>query len=295
MKEEITGHISEINRIVEEHFTEVDVRIESVNKKYFSDPKEVFARHWRNKKDIPSDLAAIPRHTWNIIAKYILKKKTITVPKSGKQKEVEAIIYTELLDIGGLEKKIEEYVKPYQEDFEAELRSVIGQVPVLKREEFSRELERNLEDLNIPVDGVRETVMFLMAGVVGKVFADNITFGSMLATGKSIAISMYMSQLSWFGYIWASIFGTPAWVSVIGIAGGVITALLVAPLISPLFEMGINRIRARRVLRNIVSYARKTLTEKGTSTVTIAGKIAVYLQILPDCLEMARKAVKLFI
>ena len=283
-------HQAAIMALITNHFDEASGRVDEVYETYFVDTRAVIGRHWRHKRDIPSDLAAPFKHLWAITSRKLLRaNKTIDFPKTGKTQEMEQIISEQLLDLPGLEKKIEDYVRPYQELFERELAAVLEEVPALRREEFSKELERYVGRLNTPVEGAREAVFFLIMGVVGRVYSDKITFGSSLATGKAVASSLYVSQLSWFGSLWASLFGVPSWVAWAGMGGGVVVTLAIAPALTPLFEIGINRLRAKKILRNTVDTARHRLTGSGSDAYDVAGQTAIYLQFFPDVIDIARK------
>ncbi len=292
---ETKDYQKDIIGIINTHFDQAETRVDDVYASYFSSTKAVLGRHWRHKKDIPSDLMALPRHTWGFISGKIFRKKTKPLPKTGKTREIESLIADELLDLKGLEKKVEEYVKPYQEQFEQDFTDILEDIPSLQREQFTKELELHVERLNTPIEGTREAVIFLIAGIVGKVFSDKITFGSSIATGKAVATSIYMSQLSWFGSLWAHLFGVPSWVGYAGAGAGVLTALLVAPFLTPAFELGINKFRARKILRETVHAARQKLTGKSRDAVDLAGKTAIYLQVLPDLIEIAKRTAKTFI
>lgn len=293
---ETEEYAEDLRRIIDAHFDQSEKRVDQVYADYFSSTGAVLGRHWRHKKDIPSDLMALPRHAWGFVARKILRKKRLKeLPKTGKVREVERIIAEQLLDLPGLEKKIEHYVQPFQEQFAREMTEILEQVPSLQREQFTRELEAHVARLNTPIEGAREAVVFLIAGIVGKVFSDKITFGSSIATGKAVATSIYLGQLSWFGSLWAGLFGVPTWVGYAGAGAGVCAALIVAPLLTPLFEMGINRLRARKILRATVAAAREKLTGRGRDGFDIAGKTAIYLQVLPDIVEIARRTVRFFL
>lgn len=289
-------HAKAICNIINVHFDQAEKRVDQVYADFFSSTRAVLKRHWRHKKDIPSDLMALPRHAWGFIAKYIFRNKQIKeLPKTGKVQEVERIIAEQLLDLRGLENKVEQYVHPYQEQFESELTDILEKVPSLQREQYARELEIHVARLNTPIEGAREALVFLVAGIVGKVFSDKITFGSSIATGKAVATSIYVSQLSWFGSLWTGIFGVPTWVGYAGAGAGVFAAIIVAPFLTPLFEISINRIRARKILRQAIAAARQKLTGKNRDAVDLAGKTAIYLQVLPDIIEIARRTAKVFL
>lgn len=289
------NHEQAINKIINDHFHQAEKRLENVYQLHFISPKAIFSRHWRHKKDIPSDLLALPRHTWNFISVKILKKDSKSIPQSGKVKEIEKIVYDELLDLKWLENKIQSYVEPYQLNFETEFTNILKNVPGLQQNKFLKELEDQLEKLTTPIEGTRETVMFLIAGIIGKVFSDKVTFGSAIATGQAAATSIYMSQLTWVGSLWAGIFGAPMWVTVIGASGGILIGAIVAPLLTPIFELGFNKLRAKKILKETIVSAQHKMIEQDPDAYNVAGKIAIYLQVFPDILHLAKKTAKLVV
>jgi hypothetical protein len=281
-------HNKNILVIINNHFDIVDGRINEVYKQHFSDPKAVFIRHWRHKKDIPYDLASPFKYAYDFVSKKIVpNKKLYEFPKSGKLQEIEQIFSEQLLNLSGLEKKITAYVKPFQERFEEELSDILKSVPAFQREAFSEKLKFNIERLQTPIDGAREAALFLVAGIVSKVLSGN--FGGSFAAGSAVCQTVYLSQLSWIGSLWASVIGTPAWVGVVGGGAGILATLIIAPILSPLFEIGINRVRAKKILQASVSSAREKLTGNGNDAIDVASKIAIYLQFLPDIIDAARK------
>lgn len=195
MHKQRPAHKKAIKKIISDHFSEVEQRLDDVYRSHFGSMKTILSRHWRHKKDIPSDLMVLPRHTWNLISVKILRKQANPLPKSGKVKEIEKIVSDNLLDLKGLENKLKSYVEFYQLKFEEEFTDLLEKVPGLRRKEFAKELEEKLEKLNTPIEGTRETIMFLVAGLIGKVYSDKVTFGSAAATGQAIATSIYLNQL----------------------------------------------------------------------------------------------------
>ena len=293
MSRQNPDHRNAIQQIIDDHFTEAEQRLEDVYQIYFASLKTIFSRHWRHKRDIPSDLLALPRHTWNLFAEKVLKKRTNPLPKSGKVKELEQIVSEKLLDLNGLEKKLKAYIESYQLIFEEQFTEVLEKVPSLKRKTFARELEAKIEQLTTPIEGTRDALMFLLAGLVGKIYSDEVTFGSAAAAGQGIATSIYVSQLSWFGSLWFSLFGSvPTWVNAAGVGGGILAGAIVAPLLTPLLELGMNKLRVRKVLKKTIYAARQKLTNEGPDAYDVAGKTAIYLQLLPDVLHLGKQIVK---
>ncbi|MDY6792538.1 MAG: hypothetical protein SWH54_14855 [Thermodesulfobacteriota bacterium] len=293
MSRQNTDHKKAIQQIIDNHFNEAEQRLENVYQTHFASLNTIFGRHWRHKRDIPSDLLSLPRHTSKLFAKKVLKKKTNPLPKSGKVKELEQIVSEKLLDLNDLEKKLKNYIESYQLRFEEQFTEILQQVPSLERETFVRELEVKIEQLTTPIEGGRDALMFLLAGIVSKIYSDKVTFGSAVAAGQGIATSIYVSQLSWFGSFWFSLFGSvPTWVSAVGVSGGILAGAIVAPFITPLLEFGMNKLRVRKVLKRTIYAARQKLTNEGLDAYDVAGKTAIYLQLLPDVLHLGRKIIK---
>ncbi|MCG8607537.1 hypothetical protein MJD09_21460, partial [bacterium] len=233
MKKRKRDHSKAILAIINDHFDQAEDRIEEVYAAHFADIKVVIDRHWRNRRDIVSDFLILPRHTWNFVSKKVLKRETNPIPPNRKTREIEGLVADELLDLDGLENKIQEYVEPYQLKFESEFTEILEQIPALERKKFTKELEKHTESLVAPVEGVREIALFLVAGMVGKVFSEKVTYGSLIAAGQAIATQIYVSQLWWFPSLWTSIFGVPTWVTVIGAGAGIASGVLIAPCLTP--------------------------------------------------------------
>lgn len=285
---QVQDHNKTILKIINSHFDIAEERVDEVYCRHFSDTKTVFSRHWRNKKDIPYDLVSPFKDAYDFVSKKVVPNKKIPeFRRSGKSREMEQIFSEQLLDLPGLEREINAYVKPYQDFFEKELSDILESVPVFQRKDFSDKLKLQIDRLQTPIDGAREAALFLVAGVVGKVFSGN--FGGSIAAGSAVGQTIYLSQLSWFGSLWASIFGVPAWVGIVGGGVGFLATLIVAPILTPLFEVGINRLRAKKILISSVSSAREKFTGNGSDAFDIAGKTAIYLQFLPDVIDVARK------
>ncbi len=201
-------HNKNILAILNNHFDIAERRIDEVYNQHFSDPKAVVNRHWRHTKDIPYDLVSPFKYVYDLVSKKIIpNKKIYEFPKSGKSQEMEQIFSEQLLNLSGLEKEINAYVKLYQELFEKELSDILEIVPAFQREAFSKKLKFNIDRLQTPIDGAREAALFLVAGIISKVLSGNI--GGSFSAGSAVSQTIYLSQLSWFGSLWVSIIGTP--------------------------------------------------------------------------------------
>ncbi|MHC1697573.1 MAG: hypothetical protein AB9919_05815 [Geobacteraceae bacterium] len=284
---------NEIVKIINDHFNLADGRVDEIYEKNFSDIKEVFSRHWRHKKDIPYDMVNPVKYAYDFVVKKIAPGKKIkTFPKAGKAQEIEQIISDHLLDLPGLENKINRYVELYEKRVEQELSEILENVPALQREKFTEELILQIDRLQSPIDGAREAALCLVVGIVGKVYSG--TFCGSIGSGGAVATTIYISQLSWIGSIWANIFGAPAWIGWVGGVGGLLVTLVAAPLLTPFFEIGINKLRAKKILRSSIRSARNKLAGKDSDAINVAGKTAIYLQFLPDVVDAARKTAGLF-
>lgn len=283
-------HRQNINDIVESHLDEAKNRVTPVYLTYFASPRVVLSRHWRHRGDIPKELATLPRSAWGFIKKATTRNKNQlnSVALSGKQNELYTAIEVELLDLPGLDKKLQDYVAHYQANFEAQLSDLLDGLPTHQREDFERQLAHHIERMSVPVEGSREALMFLLTGLLGKGLGAS-GFGSSIATGQAAATAIYTSNLSWWGSLWVSLTGVPAWVGWVGATSGLMATLIIAPFLSPLLDVGINRIRGKKMLREIIEQVRARVIKPPNDAVDVLGKLAVYLQLLPDIIYFAAK------
>lgn len=280
---------AQLEALVHAHFQQAQARIDPVYQAHFACGRAVFKRHWQHKQDIPSDLAALPRSLWSGVRKLSGRKTEEASPRlSGKQRALETILQQELLDLPGLEAKIQAYIQPHQAHFEQEIHQLLAQVPAQKQADFARQLGQQVERLNLSVEGAREALMFCLMGILGKSLGTS-AFGSSLAVGQAAAVGLYTSHLSWFGGLWVSLTGVPSWVTFAGAGGGLVAGVLLAPLLAPLIEIGMNRWRARALLVQAIEDAEQGFLTPRQDYVDILGRLAVYLQTLPDFLHLAAR------
>ncbi|MCD2453565.1 hypothetical protein GO003_024605 [Methylicorpusculum oleiharenae] len=286
----IEQHRQNLNDIVESHLDEAKNRVTPVYLTYFSSPRVVLSRHWRHRGDIPKELATLPRSAWGFIKSAATRKKNQlnSVALSGKQNELYTAIEVELLDLPGLDKKLQDYVAHYQANFEAQLSGLLDGLPTHQREAVERQLAHHIERMTLPVEGSREALMFLLTGLLGKGLGAS-GFGSSVATGQAAATALYTSNLSWWGSLWVSLTGVPAWVGWVGATSGLMATLIIAPFLSPLLDVGINRFRGKKMLREIIEQVRTRVIKPPNDAVDVLGKLAVYLQLLPDIIYFAAK------
>lgn len=287
-------HRNNLNEIVDTHFNEAKERAASVYQQHLVAPTVVISRHWRHRGDIPKELATLPRSVWNLLKSIIprnrksLDEQTTPIILSGKQRELQNTLESELLDLSGLDKKLQEYVAHYQSDFDAQLHALLSDLPNNQREQVKKQLSLHVERMSLPVEGSREALMFFLTGVIGKGVGSS-AFGSSIATGQAAAVTIYTTNLSWWGGLWVSLHGAPAWVSIIGASSGFLVALLVAPLFAPLLEVGVNRLRGEKMLLQIIDHVRTRVITPPKDSVDVLGQIAVYLQVIPDLIYLAAK------
>ena len=287
-------HRQNLNEIVESHLNEAKSRVTPVYLKYFASPGVVLNRHWRHRSDIPKELATLPRSAWGLIKFAVTRKKNQpdkqpdSISLSGKQLELYNAIEVELLDISGLDKKLQDYVAHYQANFDAKLRDLLNGLPTNQRQEVERQLSHHIERMSLPVEGSREALMFLLTGLIGKGLGAS-GFGSSIATGQAAATAIYTSNLSWWGSLWVSLTGVPGWVSLAGATSGLMATLIIAPFFAPLLEVGVNRFRGKKMLLEIIEHVRTRVIKPPSDTVDVLGKLAVYLQLLPDIISFAAK------
>ena len=262
--------------------------------KYFASPSVVLSRHWRHRGDIPKELATLPRAAWGFIKSAATRNKNQadkqrkSISLSGKQHELYTAIEVELLDLRGLDKKLQDYAAEYQANFDAKLHDLLNGLPTNQREEVERQLAHHIERMSLPVEGSREALMFLLTGLMGKGLGAS-GFGSSLATGQAAATAIYTSNLSWWGSLWVSLTGVPAWVGLVGATSGLLATLIIAPFLAPLLEVGINRFRGKKMLLEIIEHVRTRVIKPPSDAVDVLGKLAVYLQLLPDIIRFAAK------
>jgi hypothetical protein len=65
--------------------------------------------------------------------------------------------------------------------------------------------------------------------------------------------------------------------------------LIIAPFFAPLLEVGVNRFRGKKMLLEIIEHVRTRVIKPSGDAVDVLGKLAVYLQLLPDIIRFAAK------
>jgi hypothetical protein len=290
----IEEHRQNLNGIVDAHLNEAKSRVIPVYLKYFASSTVVLDRHWRNRRDIPKELATLPRTMWSSFKSVVTRatsqsdKNTDSISLSGKQLELYNAIEVELLDIGGLDKKLQNYVMQYQSNFDFKLSNLLDDLPTNQREEVETQISHYIDRMSLPVEGSREALMFLLTGLIGKGLGAT-GFGSSIATGQAAATAIYTSNLSWWGGLWVGLTGVPGWVGLAGATSGFMATIVIAPFFAPLLEVGMNRFRGKKMLFEIIEHVRIRVIKPPSDTVDVLGKLAIYLQLLPDIINFAVK------
>ncbi|GAB2196046.1 hypothetical protein [Sessilibacter sp. MAH4] len=275
------------------HFFAARQRLDAVYNTHFANLKAVSKRHWQYRSDVPRDLLALPRSLWIQTTKLLpIGKHKLSAQAESKlsQKELAVlkIIEDELLHVNQLQELFSQHLLKHPSINKSELSELTATLRKLPPEQSEANLLKAINRLQIPQEGGREFVMFLAVGVLGRGVVDKAAFGSAAALGSAAATSVYISKQSFLAGLWLSWTGVPGWVSVIGAMGGLGSALLIAPLLSPLTEYGVNRWRAKKILAEIIDQTenRAAIAEKDLAT--FAGRVGIYAQLIPDLLQVIK-------
>lgn len=293
-----------LKEVINQHFAESMRRVPAVYRQHFTSPTSVVKRHWRHRKDIPSDFVSLPRHLWVGGKQWVSRLRPgkkldpdydLVVPPanplSGKERELHRVLYEQLLQLPLLEQRLFEALGE-QSDSVTECQKLLPHLSPSQQEEVSAFLRNKLQNMTISREGGRDMLAFLMIGLIGKTAGTPVVFGSAIATGGALAQSLYLAHQSWWGALWASWTGVPAWVTVGGGVVGVVASVAVAPLLSPFAELAMNRLRGERYLRALVQDVRDNSLRAGRDGLDLAGLMAGYAQVAPDLLVMLRHFVR---
>ncbi|BFM06954.1 hypothetical protein GCM10025791_05360 [Halioxenophilus aromaticivorans] len=275
---------------VVQHFTDARLRVDRVYAEHFASLKAVYHRHWRHRGDVPKDLLNLPRALWRLVSAPIRKNQPQSQPApTGKEMALIEVINTDLLAMPELQAKFHQQLKShpnYQGEALQELEALLKN---LSPEEAHEKLQIAVERLRLSHEGTRDLFLFVSLGLLSRSLADKVAFGGAAAVGSSLATSAYLSQKSFLGALWAGWFGAPSWVATAGAVGGIGLVILATPVISPLTETGINRLRAKKILRNIVDETETQVRHAKFDIGSSAGQIATYMQMLPDIVQLLKQ------
>ncbi|WP_430459866.1 hypothetical protein ACQUQU_11685 [Thalassolituus sp. LLYu03] len=267
-------HERQLLSLMDAHFQQAAERVDVVYRQHFASQAAVLRRHWTHRRDIPNDLMILPR----TLGRVLLRRQGAQ-EMSGKQQALRRILEEDLLDLPGLQSTLSAYCEG------AAAAAGLGaqQLAALSQEQqqaFAAYLQRQLERLHLPADGVREGLLAIGIMLGGRVLGDKALLSSAASLGGTLATSLYVSQQSWWGALWAGWFGTPGWVTLAGAGSGIAALLLLSPLLAPGVELGMNRLRARRLLTQTVEQAVAQVHQP--DTLLTASRLGLYLQLLPD-------------
>jgi len=285
---------AEIQRCVQQHFAESHQRVAVVYQRHFKNGRNVMARHWHNRRDIPADLLALPRLIWRTTTHWGKRRKAAAEPRmSGKEMALLEIINAELIRPVELQHKISAALMPVipasrqqWQEIEVLLQHPMNPEQIAGIERF---LKQKTQQLSGPREGGRDLLVFLLLGAIGNQLAGKVTFGSAFATGSALAGSFYMAQQSWWYGLWLSWSGVPGWVTWAGATGGLVAALALTPVMSPLAELVVNRVRGERFLHKLLDDIEAQSFQHQLDAIDAAGIAAGAAQIMPDLLALLKQ------
>jgi hypothetical protein len=285
----VIDHKSVLEQLILEHFECARNRVDTVCIDHLYSLKVVTQRHWKHRKDIPQDIAAVPRAGWRLVKAAVGKKQSGTLRASGKELELLEIVTTELLQLNELSDKLNNYLEKEVSGAGLTLEELVHFLDKDNAEFVEQWLQQRIETHSVAQEGVRESLVFVATGLVGRAFSDKAVFGSSMGLGSMAATSFYVSHQGWWAGFMTKVFGVPGWVGVAGMVGGAATTLAVMPIISPLVEAGVNRFRAKRMLTKIVDSVEQDMMKEGPEIAGIAGRLATFIGVLPDLVQIAVK------
>jgi hypothetical protein len=277
----------QLHDLIKNHFSEAEQRVDIVYRQHFASGRAILSRHWRHKRDIPADLMALPRSLLTLGKR--LTHRSVNKPdddRSGKQREVYDLVYHDLLDLPGLETKLEQYLRQaigqYQQEIEQH-----SELSDAQRLQFKQYVSHQIDRLQLTNEGLREGLLAFTLMISGRILGDKAILSSAASIGGTLATSGYISQQGYLTGLWLGWMGVPGWVTVAGASAGVISALLLSPVIAPGLEWGINRLRARKLLLQSVRNAEQKILKKDGLLYT--SRLGVYLQLLPDLAQFIQR------
>ncbi|WLQ12815.1 hypothetical protein O5O45_24110 [Hahella aquimaris] len=279
----------DIEQTLLRHFTEAHARVPRVYAEHMSSTKAILRRHWTHRRDIPADLMSLPRGLVRVAGKLIRRNKaTAQTELSGKEQAMLRIITEELLQLPALQNQIQRLMERHIPELQ-ECGELMRQ-PHMQghQQEIQSFLSQRMQSLSGPREGGRDLLVFLLVGALGKSLGGQATFGSAIATGSAMASSLYLAQQSWWGALWVQWAGAPAWVTWSGAAAGVVAAIAIAPLLAPVSEIAVNRLRGERYLHRLVDQVQENALASKADALDAAGLLASYAQLAPDLLALLR-------
>ncbi|MBN49027.1 MAG: hypothetical protein CMN85_05750 [Spongiibacteraceae bacterium] len=279
---------AQLDTLLEEHFSAVRERIPAFYEQHFGSLRRIASRHWQYRRDIPRDLATLPRFTWRALQRLGGRRINTERRYSAKELALASVISGELLHMPALEEKLLRHLSQHPELDLSRQREVQAILARYSPADLEQRLQDAVARLAVDHEGSRDVIVFLALGMLGRAVSDKIAFGSAGVLGATAAGSLYISQQSFFAGLWAKWVGVPGWVSVAGGSLGIVSLLLLTPVLAPLVEFGVNRFRAERMLGNLVDQVQQQLQHPGSDGYTLAAYTGTYIQLLPDLLNILR-------
>ncbi|OZG74815.1 hypothetical protein BTA51_06675 [Hahella sp. CCB-MM4] len=283
----------EISQIINAHFVAAHDRVPGFYRRHFVSLKGISARHWKNKKDIPHDLISVPKTFWRMSSRLWKKGPLAPIPLSGKEAELLLVLEQELLQLSLLQQQLNQVIERWIPEWEA-CETMLQEPLTDQQSELITEFLRDrLGRFGGTREGGRDLLMFLLIGGLGRQVAGHlgsqITFGSAMATGAALANGVYLSQQSFWGVIWAKLTGIPAWVGWVGAGSGMLASLAAAPLLSPLAELAINRLRGERYLHKMLDQIERESFHNRGDMLDMMGPLGSLSQMAPDLLALLKQ------
>lgn len=263
---------------IDSHFAGAHQRLEAVYRREFYALSAVLRRHRRHWRDIPADLAALPRSLWRL-----LSRRSRPRPLTGKEGAVAALLSDEVIDLAALQALLLQRLRGYPDPALPEVSEALS---LASPEQAEERLQRAVARWGLSQDSSRDILVFIALGLAGRGLSDKVIFGSASVLGASGAASLYIANQGWLGGWWANWFGVPGWVSVAGAAAGMFGMLLLSPLLSPFVECAMNRLWRRRRLHRLLDEVQRQLQPPLGEQVWQYG---TYLQFVPDILLLLRQ------
>jgi hypothetical protein len=151
-----------------------------------------------------------------------------------------------------------------------------------------KKLVHSVDSLTQTHEGGRDFLLFVAIGLLGRGIIDKAAFGSAAALGSAAATSIYLSKQSFLAGVWLSWAGTPTWVSAAGAIGGVGSTILLTPLIAPITEYSVNRMRAKKMLTEIIDQTESKVAVNQKDLAKFAGQFGTYSQLIPDLIQILK-------
>ncbi len=287
------GFAQEISQTIGSHFTAAHQRVPEFYRRHFVSARAISSRHWRHKRDIPKDMATVPRALWRLSSRLWSKGPIPPETLSGKEKALLQALEDELIQMGRLQRALNQVAERWIPDWTSCETALQQPMTEAQSEAVMQFLQDRLSRQSGTREGGRDLLLFLLVGSLGRQLGSQlgsqITFGSALATGAAVANGVYLSQQSFWGLIWAKLAGVPAWVGWVGASGGMLATLAVAPLLSPLAELAVNRLRGERYLHKILDQIERENFSGRGDLVDMMGPLGSLSQMAPDLLALLRQ------